>query len=143
MIIAIIYPSMRYVVRYIRASPSTVDVSSPKPDRSWGDPELFRYMLYFIGLSLALVIFIWTPAAKALAQSVDLWAIIPVSMAVFYTMAIYVELRDGLAGPLLRRGMDRPYSRTENPKWYWASIAIKAVTVGLSGLMFYAWEYWT
>ena len=124
-IAAAAYEPAHYLYEYVMHSPSRRDVTQPKEDTSWRTPrQLFR-SLVILAAMLALVVFIFTPAAAHFARSP---AFVPTLLACFGVWSLYTVLAGFMAGRIqpFIRGLNDTYERAAQPKRFWASLAWNA-----------------
>ena len=125
-IAAVAYAPARYVFQHVVASPSRRDITQPPVDLSWRSSQQFvRSVAILAGLT-GLTIFIFAPAAEQFARSASFW---PILFACFGAWAIYtvpMGLVTGEVQPFIK-GIHTAYSRQEQPKRFWASLAWNAL----------------
>lgn len=115
-----------YVVRHVRQASAARDVTQPPDDLSWRSRrQLYGNLALLAGL-LGAAIFIFTPTAKAFAQS-D--AFVPAVLGVLGSGALGTVIagwRTRRIEPLIR-GISHAFQRDTQPFAYWASFAWNAM----------------
>ncbi len=129
----------RYVFRHVAHSPSRRDITQPAEDLSWRSPDLFAKCIALLVALAALAIFIFTPAAAAFAQSPQFLPILLLGLGGLALWSVIKGHRSGVIEPLVR-GARWEFSRAEQPKRYWSSMAWNALLGGgmlvLGGMQF-------
>lgn len=121
----IAYRPARYIWDYIGYAPSR-DFERRSPEElAWRTTRGLLINLVMIGALVALAIFIFTPAARRMAQAAIFWPIIISGGAVWIWSTVIHGFVNGHVQPLLK-GVHTSFERASQPRRYWASIAWNA-----------------
>lgn len=114
-----------YVYFHLAHSPSRRDITQPPEDLGWRTSwQLIRNAALLAALA-ACAIFIFTPAAEALAASPQFVPGLLLTLGAATGGSVLRALRTGTIEPLVN-GVSKTFERTVHPKRYWASIGWNA-----------------
>lgn len=120
------YAPARFVFDYITRSPSGHDITLPREDLSWRTSGQLMRSLTILGGLVALLIFIFTPAAAAFAKSPSFLPVLMVAVGGWAIATVARGFWTGLIEPF-SKGLHGEYERQSQPKRFWASMAWNAL----------------
>lgn len=123
-----------YVWRYLTHANAPRDITLPPDDLSWKSRDRLVRCLLVLAVLLAIALFVFTPLAGELASSRWFGPVVLGGFSSFALGTLVPGWRDGEVEPLVR-GIHKTYSRDDQPKRYWASMAWNAALgIGFLGL---------
>lgn len=133
-------PAALYVYRYVAQSPFRTDKSLTKEDFAWRSPARFGISSIFLIIFAGLAVFTLIRDAPDDYWSQGSMLVILTALGVFCVHDVVQSLFEGEITPLIRPPLG-PYSRSDQPRLYWASMAWNSFMVCL--FVFLAFQLWT
>ncbi len=134
------YQQVVYVYQHLTHAPSRRDITKPSEDLSWRSDSQLAKSVAILLLLAALAVFIFTPAATEFASSPSFWPLIMSGLASVFLYWLAAGVVKGEIEPIVR-GDWGPYSREDQPKKYWASLAWNVMMTVL--FVWMAFNMWT
>ncbi|KHL24133.1 hypothetical protein PK98_15255 [Croceibacterium mercuriale] len=113
---------VRYIIRHVVHTPRWREITLLPEDLGWRTPANLIRSVAALVLLAALAIFIFTPQAARFAQSWSFAALVLAGLGTYALHTVWRGLKDGHIEPM-SRGMSWEFSREEQPKRFWVSVA--------------------
>ena len=115
------YPPAMYAYRCIAHSPSPRDLDQSAEEPVKRSAARLTVSIVCMLMLASLAVFIFTPAAAEFAQTRGFVPLLTTAIPAFSIYEIVQGFRKAEAAPILRAAFG-PYSRSEQPRRYWASM---------------------
>jgi tetratricopeptide (TPR) repeat protein len=120
-IAAMAHGPAQYVYRHLSKSPSALDLARVPEDWSWRTESQFNISLLALCALSGLAVFIFTPAAAALARSPSFVPMLMAGLGLWALATVFFGAVNGRIEPFVR-GVYQTYERDAQPKRFWASM---------------------
>lgn len=120
---------IRYIARHLAHDPRRREITLAPEDLEWRTSAQLTRSMAIVTALVALAIFIWTPAAERFAQSPAFLPLLLAALGVYALNTVWRGIMGGRIEPMTQ-GRSWEFSRAEQPKRFWASIAWNAFIGG-------------